>query len=502
MGDRTNSKIILSKNLSKQTFNLTISTPIDSNTNIKTLIDINPYIFDQKIECGNGKAIITGKLGVKVLFFDTDNITNTISDSVSFTETYADSSINEDTFLNIFNTIITPNVLSTDGVLKINFDITILPVAYLNFYLPQNLEGGNSLICKKNEITTNSISQIVNSNFDFVCNFETKHSVDKILSVYNYFSPENIIAQEGYAVIEGKILTSIIFESINENNSIVKELVETTPLKQDVEISGLTKDCCFDFVYSIDKSREEISTESDSGHTEITLKNKICFSGAVLKDISIEVVDDIYSTENEIETSIIKNVFTKKDEDITITESINSEITLADNEPAIDELIANLNISPVVTNTYIKNNNICLEGIVSSNTVYIDENKETKHKTIEIPFIVDTKIPADNVNHSHASIHVIDSRIKVKRGTIIELDYNLFIKLSVYETRQIETINSFKIGKPVNNSKYDIQLFIARPNETMWDLCKRIKISPNEIGKYNKNLPLIMQGGEKIIIKR
>ena len=50
--------------------------------------------------------------------------------------------------------------------------------------------------------------------------------------------------------------------------------------------------------------------------------------------------------------------------------------------------------------------------------------------------------------------------------------------------------------------EYDYQIFIAKQGETMWDLCKRIKISPENISQYNKDLPLVMNGGEKVIIKR
>jgi len=58
------------------------------------------------------------------------------------------------------------------------------------------------------------------------------------------------------------------------------------------------------------------------------------------------------------------------------------------------------------------------------------------------------------------------------------------------------------MGKPLNFGDYDFQIFIAKQGETLWELCKRIKIAPNEINKLNKDLPLIMEGGEKVIIRR
>lgn len=63
-------------------------------------------------------------------------------------------------------------------------------------------------------------------------------------------------------------------------------------------------------------------------------------------------------------------------------------------------------------------------------------------------------------------------------------------------------VDNLSIGKALDFGMFDYQIFIAKPDETMWDLCKRIKINPDEIGKYNPNLPLVMTGGEKVIVKR
>ena len=96
----------------------------------------------------------------------------------------------------------------------------------------------------------------------------------------------------------------------------------------------------------------------------------------------------------------------------------------------------------------------------------------------------------------------MDSKTKVKRGTIVEVEHSLFITLAIYEKETHDIVDGFTIGKQLDFSKYDFQIFIAKPNESMWELCKRIKISPDEIHKYNKDLPMIMEGGERIVIKR
>ena len=94
------------KNMPQHNFNTTINVAIDSNANIKNILDITTYLFDQRVECGSGKAIISGKIGIKVLYIDTDNMTNTLVDSTNFSETYLDNSITSSTNLNILNSTV------------------------------------------------------------------------------------------------------------------------------------------------------------------------------------------------------------------------------------------------------------------------------------------------------------------------------------------------------------------------------------------------------------
>jgi len=497
-----NTKITYTKNMNKFNFNSTLNIQIDNNANIKQMIDVNAYMFDQKIECGNGKAIVSGKIGVKVLYLDTDNMTNTVSDVQNFKETYLDNSLTSDTFLNISNHTITHNILSTEGVLKINCEVSITPIAYLNLLVPYNLQNTEKFITKKSELNTNYISNFVNTSFEFTSNLETRDSVSKILNLNCYFTPEKTTAQDGYAIVEGKMVTHLLYESMSDNETEIKELREISNVKCDVEIGDINENQTLDLSFTIDKSQEEISTEIEDNTSVVSVQNKINVTGVCLKPVTIDVIDDLYSVENDIETSTTKREYNKDIKNYSLSEVISNEFNLTTDEPAIDEVLSNLNITPEITNTYIKNDNLYLEGIVTSNLIYVDENKELKHKHTEIPFIIDTKIQTESIGCVHNSISVIDSKAKVKRGTIIEMEYSLFVHISMCEKETHDIIDNFTIGKQLDFSKYDFQIFIAKQNETMWELCKRIKISPDDIVKFNKDLPLIMNGGEKIIIKR
>jgi len=493
-----NLKIVYAKNLNKFGFNQTINIPIDANANVKSVLDVNTYLFDVKVECGNGKAIITGKIGARVLYIDTDNITNSVCESASFTETYVDAQITTKSYINMQNHVVAYSILDATSTLKINCEVSVLPVEYLNFNFASNIEPNENLITKNTTHTTNTLSQFVNTNFEQVQVLESSNPVNKILCINSCFAAENVTAKDGYAVVEGKLCTTVLFES----NESIKELKQESAIKYDIEIAGLTKDELLDLTFMVDKSKTQIETELEENLSILTVKNQILVCGVVLKTVEACFVDDIYSTTNVVTFNTSEREIIKHRESVSTSEVVTNEISLNNNEPAIDEVVCNLNPRVEITNTYIKDDQIFVEGVISSNLTYIDENKEFKHRELESPFIVNTKITASALGCVNSSATVVDSRIKVKRGTIIDVESTLFITTTVYVKESHTIVDGVTIGKALDLNKYDFQIFLTKPNETTWDLCKRIKISPEELTKLNKDLPAIMSGTERVIIRR
>lgn len=495
-------KVSYAKTLDKINFNSTISVKIDANVNIKTILNVDSYLFESKIECGSGKAVLTGKIGVKVLYIDTDNITNSLTDMQNFSETIQNSSISSNCFVNILNSNIVNQVLSTDGTLKINCNVSVTPIMYLNIAMNTQQFNIDNYITKKSELNTYSISNEINTTFDYTSIIETKDQINKILSVDSYFSCDNINCYEDYACVEGKLYTNLVYETNLNDETAIKEITDSFNVKTDVQLANLDKDCVLDFSCELDKSKSNISTEVEDENNVVTLTNSFNLCGVALKPISLEVLEDLYSVHNEVELTTSNREFVKQVKNINYTENVSGEISLTENETAIDEIISNLNMSPELTNYYIKDNKLVMEGIVSSHLMYLDENKEYKQKQIEFPMIIETNIEMNYLPTMHINLGVENCKCKAKRGTIIELEYSMKFMLCCYYLDSKEMIDSVKDGKEFNFSNYDYQIFLAKPNETIWDLSKRIKISPEELVLFNKDLPTVMEGNEKLVIKR
>ena len=317
-----------------------------------------------------------------------------------------------------------------------------------------------------------------------------------------YFAPTSSSVDSDGVLLEGKLYSKLIYETQDGDANTIKELQDVFNIKTQCSVSGLDDDCIPDLSFMLDRSKESITTEIEDGNSVVTIVNNIKVCGVCVKNMSVEVVDDAFCTDCELELNKTNRDYVNQVLQEAINDKVNGEITLNNDETAIEEILSCMNILPEITNYYIKDDKMNFEGIITAHINYLDENKDYKHRQVELPFVVSGKTNLEKFDCVRTDIHVEDCRVKAKRGTIIEMEFCIEILSKIYLKSSCEMIDNVTMGKATNFGMYDYQIFLAKPNETMWDLCKRIKISPDELLKTNKDLPLIMTGGEKIVIKR
>ncbi len=500
--ENIDNKIAYTKNLTRQNFNILINTPVDSNANIKTIININSYIYDKKIETTSNKAIVSGKIGIKVLYIDTDNIFNTLTDTQSFSETITDPSITSDSYINLTNENLICEVLSFDGILKLNCSMSFNPILYINISVPSLDNNYETLITKKCSVQTTIVKNNIDTSFEYTCNLETKHNISKILCYRAHFVPKESIACEDSIIVGGDIHSSLLYETEEDGQPVLKEICATNMIKTDFPIKNMTSDQVLDLIYCVDQSRCEISTEIEDENSVISINHTIRVCGVSMQNITLELVDDMYSCNNEISLNFSEREFNNGLVFDSCENYILGEMSLSEKDSAIDKIVSNSNVNSEIVNSYLKDDSVVIEGIITSQLIFIDENHEYQLKNIEIPFILDTKFNKESFECNKVDMKILDCKSKVKRGTIVEFEYSVLIHLTNYSTNKIKFVDNFTIGKSLDFSKYDYQIYLAHPNESLWELSKRICITPDQLCIYNKNLPSVMTGNEKVIVKR
>lgn len=475
---------------------------IDSNTHIKQILNIETCLIDAQVEPMSNKAIIKGAVGVKVIYIDMDNMYNSLSDSVNFNETINSENISPDCEIIISNSQFICEFDNDDNSLRVNIDGNIECLCNLNTGLKLFNPANDGLVSKKEVLQACNCVQKVNKTCNYDFDFKLDAKINKMLSCDCKVVVENTNCYDGYIVVSGQILNTIVYEVASDGINTIKISTNSTPFKCEVEASSCDSECQADVSSFINLNSTQITTDIGENNTKFSFEYCMVINGYVYKTINMNIVEDMYSLDNEIELLSNKYEICKKLPYIKSMENVDAEITLAD-ELNVDEVLGMVNSCSNITQYSVKDNVIVVEGVISGNLLYLDENREIKQLPTQLPYAINIKQELDGeLCALHLSAVPTNCRCKIKRGNTLMIDYELCIGGNAYVKNQVELIDNVKYGKAINYGDIAFQIYLARANESCWDLCKRLHVTQDKLCEYNKENPAIYQGGEKIIVYR
>ena len=386
-------------------------------------------------------------------------------------------------------------------MLRINIDGAIDCFCNLNTNINLFNPIGEELISKKSILSACSCLQKLNKTTNFDFGFKLDDKINKILSYDSKIIIEDCKCYDGYILINGQIFNNIIYEMANEI-SLMKIINNSTPFKCEIEANGCDNDCIADICAHVNLNATQITTDINDNGTQFNFEYCIVVNGYIYKNVNIDIVEDVYSTKNFIEQVNGNYNICQKLPYFKTIESVDAEITLAD-ELNIDEILGMVNTSSSIAQHSIKDNVIIIEGVVNGNLIYLDENREIKHLATQLPYSISIKQELNNeVSGLNLGVVPIGCKCKIKRGNTLMLDYELCVSGSVYTKNNIQLIDSIKYGKPLDYGDASLQIYIAHTNENAWQLCKRLHITQEQLIEFNGEVPNTYLGGEKIIVYR
>ncbi|MBQ7798679.1 MAG: DUF3794 domain-containing protein [Clostridia bacterium] len=500
--EENNYKYARTTNLPTLNIKSQLNLNIDSNTHIKQVLNIETCLIDAQIEPMLHKALIKGSIGIKVIYVDMDNMFNSLSDSIAFSETINSDNISTDCQITINNSQFIADFDNDDKTLHITIDGSIECFCNLNAGLNLFMPNSENLIAKKSILPACSCIQKINKTTTYDYDFRLDAKINKMLSYDSKIIIDDIKCYDGYILINGQIINTIIYEIETDSNNSIKINNNSTPFKCEIEANNSDNDCVADLSTYINLNATQITTDINDNYTQFNFEYNIVANGYIYKNINIDIIDDVYSLEQVLEPITNNYALCNKLPYFKSNENVDSEITLAD-ELNIDEILGMVNTCANITQYSVKENTIVVEGVVSGNLIYLDENHEIKHLPTQLPYLVNLKQDIkDEVCSLHLSVVPTNCKCKIKRGNTLMIDYELSITGTAYTQNQVQLIDNVKYGKTITYDDIAFQIYIAHANESVWDICKRLHVTKEQLMEFNNEIPTTYLGGEKIIVYR
>ena len=501
MNNQNNFKISHLFKLPNLDFKTQMNISIDQNVHIKNIINVQSFIYDCEPSAITGKCNIKGKLGVKIVYLDTDNVYNTIVDETSFLESIVDDNITQDCKIFMNNENVSTSVDFDNQYLKLTFNVNAK--LYSNINVTLNLPDTNlsNLVTKKTSIKTSSCLDSFNNTVSENYQITLPQRASKILNVHLTPYIENVSCFDGYITISGKTVSQLIYEIESDSKAELKLFSSSKTFKIETQLTSCDTDCIADLTCDIKQPSIKFTTELNEQLTDLNIDYDYQIAGCIFKNMEIEAIEDLYSTENEIETNSSSRQLADISNIYNLNTNIEGEIQLADDN--IDEIIESVNHSCLITQAYVNENKMIVEGVISSRLIYFNEEREIKSMQIEMPFSLTKDSDISNLDEIiNYDLKPLSCKCKIKRGSTLMLDYEVAIQYYILTKHETNLIDKINIGKSYEYGDIAFQIMVAKPDEDIWQFCKRAHISQEKLMEMNKETPPIFQGGEKIVIYR
>ena len=334
--------------------------------------------------------------------------------------------------------------------------------------------------------------------FDVESELNIKDNIKKILCSESQVMLKSVESGVNFVSVQGEVITKILyltdedkFESFYVNESF----------KEEIEVEGMSRE---NLVEAYLKVKEDgVSTqidESEKGQV-LTVKVPVIAFVRVYQNKLVSVVKDLYSLKNEIsistesfENSIVCPL-------MTIEEKIEGNLTLDEDAPRVDKVLFFCGNNVNLTNIYVEDDKIHVEGIAKTNVVYLnDETNSLNSVQVEVPFTVSEKFDNGCNGAITANAIVTDVDVVVKKGRDLYYDAKVKINLICAHDSISAVISQANANDLLPEKDYAMEVLFAQKDQNAWDIAKSAHVSVEQIMLQNPELVFPLEEDTSVIL--
>lgn len=444
------------------------------------------------IEALKGEARATYKAVYKTIYKSAEGIK---ADEQSFEEraTMKSDSITPKSFVDVTSRIIANEYVGTDNLkVRSTVELTgwvIVPVT------AEAAECREGLITKKRSVPIERILPVKESEIIASSETEYKERVESILITDTKIGIINVSTATEICEIKGEAYTYVTYLS---DGGLFSQCI-TTPFEAEILAEGITaSDRAFLKGLALSTSA---TLRHEKNGSVISLEIVVGIKGFAIAAEETELLADAYSLTNEIKTNFgtllaIENICMAD-----IREKIAGSVAL-DTEAPRARTVLSVSAPTVGTIEVINEGQLAVEGIISAEIVYLDENEEMSKVLAELPYRFVIARDFGCSDNLYADAEVICLTARVRHNDEIEVLGE--IAITVYGSSEIAIpyLGSCEAGGEKILDEAALSLYLAGEGEDLFDVAKELNTTEDVLMTLNPDLELPLKGGEKILLYR
>ena len=496
--DRENFNVARKTTLAKG--EVTVECNISAGVNVSKVLAVSVEGYGQNVEALNGVVNYSGAVDAKLVIMAEDGQINTVCNSCPFSSRFESEEIEngQDAFVKV--KVVDYIIESVGGEM-----VKLAVVLEQNGFVVGNQEIGtidchdDDICFKKDDISVIKYVGSSSSEVALSSEINLRENIKKILLVESRAVVKNVDAGADFVTVSGDVVTRVLY--VNENDKFESGYINDT-FKEEVELSGVTRESFVEGDAFVKHDGVETEIVQDEKGGKIIVKVPLVLKVRAFQEGKISVINDLYSVKNELNVTTSSFSMTSIYPMGVAEGKIEGSLTLEENMPRVDKLLFNGGNGVVVTNYYLKDNEVFVEGIARSTAVYLNDEDSSLHSVqIDVPFIISDKFNAENEG-GVLSVDAVatDVDVVVKKGR--EIYYDAKIKACVNYSCQLSAgvISEASVMEEYGNKDYAMEVIFAPSGSELWNVAKSARVKEEQILMQNPEVSFPTENNTPLVL--
>ena len=477
----------------------TVECNVSAGVNVAKILSVSVDSCVESYELLNGVINYSGVIDTKIIVMSDDGQLNTVCSTCPFSSKFEGEELQTGQTAHIHLKIMDYNVESVSGD-----SIRLSVILQQSGFVSQNKEiktircDDDNVCAKEDEISVIKFIGSASENIDVTSEINLRDKIKKLILTESKTVVKNVEAGVNFVTISGDVATRVLF--LNENDKFENGYVYDS-FKEEIELENVTRES---FVQGHAYVKQDaVTTEivEDEKGGKIVIKVPIKLIVEAFQEEKVSVIQDLYSVKNEInvttESFEMTNICTME----MVEGKIEGNLSLDEDKPRVDKILFYGGNHVALTNSYIKDGEVFVEGIAKTTVVYLnDEDNSLYSAQIDVPFTLSEKTDWSGEGILTVDAIVCDVDVAVKKGR--DLFYDAKVKACVNYCYNVNCgiISEATNGEEYPERDYAMEVVFAGAGEQLWEIAKKTRVKQEQITLQNPELTFPLVDDSSLIL--
>ncbi|MCL2370427.1 MAG: DUF3794 domain-containing protein [Firmicutes bacterium] len=466
-----------------------------AGTSFAKILSISTTATASLTDVFKGEARYGGRVNFCVIYADEEGRTEAVEYAADFTDKVLADSIE-----NGMRAMVSSHILDTDTVSVAPEEVKI--AAVVEVFVDGLVSSEIRFVAATAEGVYNRNEEIeyscLTSHGDdsFVINDDVKMGrIERILSVSATPVTRKVSSGIDTVMFDCLLHANVIYLT---DDGVLRQLSHTTPFVQEAAASGAKSDDVVMGEVKVKNVRAELT-----GNENIRIDYSLSAQFFAFGEAVAVPVTSVFSVGHELISESASVALTRMKGIITFDDRVEGSATLDVSMPAADVILSASGTGMSVSSSTVMGDKIVVEGVAGVNVVYYNASVNTKNAvSVELPFSLTFPTRCEEGDSVVATGRVTNVSVKIRRGN--EMDIRAEITLAAQVSSEVKKsfVTSLELGEALPMPTTAFSIYVARPEEDLWDLARALECDPEQIKAQNPDLTLPLMGGERVMVYR